>query len=705
MHTLRFAWLGLLLSAMGPLWAQDVTLTTDTEQFRYPQNQLSWLGQSYFYFEPHTANPEYEISIRWSDQPRIRAVQLLPSPDYRLVDSLRLVEGEGAVGRIQLLGADQTLPPRLVFALRMADSTLVNRSLRLYPYYRPILVESTLSTELYRDEEKAISVPVQFPQELDLPSGWRQEGTLSYRWQREGEQLKLILKCSEVGRQSVRLPLNTRRPYLNDQGLATQQVGFLQIQVESKPSPLSYLNLDQRDVFYEAMGAGATLVQMNRAPGLRVGRTYRIEDQEGPGGRLVAELFVRAYVDNQDKMLGVLRTYALHREEEGYLYLKAQEQARFFTNFNILAKPSLQRVSVLRPGQDWTQSLTVYPGEELELRMEGEGLEKATFKLGEGSYALTPDSARQSNTARYFSVTIPVDVKESRIGLSMNGHPSSFELLVREHSKAHDLNFVQIDYGQGPQIFTAPRFDKPATHEGEIRDITVSFRPYLLDEEGDLHGVQYLEVEVRITGPDKKLIEIREINDIKVLPAPVSPRYAYYDASKATLGVIRLNDYLANKTYDWQPWTQAEITVRHKSGTYANTGQTRKVTIIPSQRLALQLEVSFPAGLLTKKFNEPGIGSLTGISTAALVQASFYTPGRINKLSPWKVGGGFLALNALTGLNDDPEEKDLGVLGMVSFYPINTDSKVKFPLHAGIGYLFKSNTMFMVVGPGVQVNF
>ncbi|HAA16876.1 MAG TPA: hypothetical protein DCE41_36255 [Cytophagales bacterium] len=126
---------------------------------------------------------------------------------------------------------------------------------------------------------------------------------------------------------------------------------------------------------------------------------------------------------------------------------------------------------------------------------------------------------------------------------------------------------------------------------------------------------------------------------------------------------------------------------------------------MPSQRVNLQLEVSFPAGLLTKRFNQPGIGNLTGISTAALVQASFYQPGKINKLSPWKVGGGFLALNALSSLTDNAEDKDLGVLGMVSFYPINSDSKVKFPLHAGLGYLFKNNTVFLVVGPGVQVNF
>ncbi|HAP62509.1 MAG TPA: hypothetical protein DCR93_24435, partial [Cytophagales bacterium] len=420
---------------------------------------------------------------------------------------------------------------------------------------------------------------------------------------------------------------------------------------------------------------------------------------------LVAEIFTRSYVDNQQKILAVLRTYALHREEEGYLYLKNGDRTRFFTNFNILSKPTLSKVSVLRAGKDWTTSLAVYPGETLEVKVEGEGLEKAKFAFGDGRYVATLDTARRSDVAQYYQLTIPMDVKETRIPLSMNDKPSSYELLVREYQKAADLDYVNIDYGARALPITAPRFDKPATFEGEIRDITFSFRPHMLDTEEELHGIQYLEIELRVTGPDKRLIEIREIKDIKITPAPVSPRYVYYSQDKATDGVIRLNDYLANKTYDWKPWTQVEITVRHKPGTYGAAGQTRKLILMPSQRVNLQLEVSFPAGLLTKRFNQPGIGNLTGISTAALVQASFYQPGKINKLSPWKVGGGFLALNALSSLTDNAEDKDLGVLGMVSFYPINSDSKVKFPLHAGLGYLFKNNTVFLVVGPGVQVNF
>ncbi|MEL6534317.1 MAG: hypothetical protein AAFQ98_02835 [Bacteroidota bacterium] len=707
MRNITFLLGALSLLFTSSVFAQGITLTlaTDTSVQRYPERRLVWQGREYFYLEPAAAQVEYALSVAWADQDRILAVDMLPSRDYELTDSIRVLDAGEAVGKIRFFDLEQTLQPRLIFSVLLSDSSRVNRSILLYPFFAPRVEQLEVSTELFRDEEKIVVLPVENPRELIIPRGWRQEENLQYRLFLEGNQLKAALKDSRIGEHSFTIPLRTRRPFLDASGLPTQELGGLPMTVEVKPSPLSFLNLDRKDVFFEPMGQVATLVQLDRVQGLQLSRTYRIEDQEGPGGRLVAELFTRSYVDNQQKILAVLRTYALHREEEGYLYLKSGEQSRFFTNFNILSKPKISKVSVLRAGKDWTTSLAVYPGESLEVKVEGEGLEKAQFMFGEGRFLATLDTARRSDLAQYYQLTIPIDVKETRIPLSMNGKPSSFELLVREYQSAADLDFVNIDYGAGMLPVTAPRFDKPATFEGEIRDITFSFRPHMLDTQEELHGIQYLEIELRVTGPDKRLIEIREINDLKITPAPVSPRYAFYNRDKATDGVIRLNDYLANKTYDWKPWTQLEITIRHKPNTYGAAGQTRKLILMPSQRVNVQLEVSFPAGLLTKRFNQPGIGNLTGISTAALVQASFYQPGKINKLSPWKVGGGFLALNALSSLTDNDEDKDLGVLGMVSFYPINSDSKVKFPLHAGLGYLFKNNTLFLVVGPGVQVNF
>ena len=695
-----------LLGTIWPALAQypTVSLESDTAIFHFPQNRLTWKGQDYFYFEPATAQSELLISVKWPDMNRVLKVDLLSSPDFMVTDSLRLLEDGSATGRVRFEDLKRSVQPRMVFSLLMKDSSRLNRSLRLYPFFPPTLSAESMQVELFQDEEKVINLPIQEGKELYVSGAWQQYNGVSYRLFREGEAVKLALRANRQGRRSLSIPLRTLRPYLNDTGLPTQDVGTVHMDILVQTAPLSYLNLDTRDVFFEPMGQGATLIQLDRLPGLRLERTYRVENQEGPGGRLIAEIFTRSVVENQQKVLAVMRTYALHREEEGYLYLKDGDQTRFFTNFNILSKPKLEKVSLLRPGQDWNSSLTVFPGETLEVKLEGEGLEKAKFTFGEGRYTATLDTTRISDYARYYTLEVPLGINETRMALTMNGKPTRFDLLVREHQRAHDLNFVQVDYGEGNYNLMAQRFDKPATHEGEVRDVTVSFRRHMLDDdEGGLHGIQNLSIEVRVTGPDKRLIEIREINDIKVVPSPISPRYSFYDKSKATEGVIRLNDYLANKTYDWKPWTQVEITVKHKDGTPG--GQTRKITLIPSQSMQLQLEVSFPAGLYTKKFNEAGLGTLSGISTAALVQASFYQPNRINKMSPWKVGGGFLALNALSSLTDGNDDKDLGVLGMVSFYPINSDSKVKFPLHAGLGYLFKSNTLFVVIGPGVQVNF
>lgn len=684
----------------------QLSLRSDTAISQYPQQKLEWLGQEFFYFEPGQEQAEFDLTAQWTDMPNLLAATLLPSPDFQVTDTLRVLQSGKVVGKITFNKLKQNHRPRLIFNLLNEDSTLVNRSVVMYAFFKPQgIPKEPFAVETFLDQEKEIVLPLTHVEEVSLPNQWIEENGIRYRLFKDQGLLKIKLQALRKGQWTATIPLGARRPFLNSQGFMTQEFTPLRIALKVLPSPMAFLNVDQSDIFYEPMGAGSTLIKLTQARGLQVGKTYRVESQEQPGGRLIAEIYIRSQIQNESKVLAMIRTYALHREEEGYLYLKTGDRTRFFTNFNILVPPTLQKVSILRPGQDWTTGLSIKPGEEVEVKLEGLGLGKASFSFADNLYNAIEDTSRISEVARYYSLKVPLDIKENRIRLTMNGKPTAFDLLIREYQRPHDFNFVTVNYGTGPQLVSANRFDVPATYEGEIRDIIIGFRPDKLDEDGNLYGIQYINMKIRVTDPNKRLLELREINHIKVVPNATSPRFAAYDHSKSTEGVIRINDYLSNTTHDREPWTQIEITFSHDKNRYGGQGLERKITIIPIQQYALNLEVSFPAGLLAKRFNQPGIGRFTGISTAALIQASFYKPGKINKLSPWKVGGGFLALNALSSLTDNEDDKDLGVLAIVSFYPIGSNSRVKFPLHAGIGYLFKNNTMFMVVGPGIQVNF
>ena len=87
-----------------------------------------------------------------------------------------------------------------------------------------------------------------------------------------------------------------------------------------KTSRLKYLNIDKREITMdENTRKQGVEVQLDNTKPLEINRTYRVEDQENPGGTLIAEIFTRSFLSN-NKVLCYLRTYNYHRGSEGYSY-------------------------------------------------------------------------------------------------------------------------------------------------------------------------------------------------------------------------------------------------------------------------------------------------------------------------------------------------------------------------------------------------
>jgi len=109
--------------------------------------------------------------------------------------------------------------------------------------------------------------------------------------------------------------------------------------------------------------------------------------------------------------------------------------------------------------------------------------------------------------------------------------------------------------------------------------------------------------------------------------------------------------------------------------------------------------------LLAKPIGEPGIGSLTGLSVASMANFTFYKKDQIKKVQPLRLGAGFMALNAINSITGGNDESDIGMVALASFQPLNSESKVNFPIYAGFGYLFKSESWFLLLGPGIKFTF
>jgi hypothetical protein len=278
-------------------------------------------------------------------------------------------------------------------------------------------------------------------------------------------------------------------------------------------------------------------------------------------------------------------------------------------------------------------------------------------------------------------------------------------LNVREYQKPSPLDFVSINYGENNIQITNEKLNKPVFYEEKINDINLVFNPLKIDENNRLYGKQYLKIKVKIFNPKNDLVEIQDIDNIVVCPGDNSPRKLFYDYKDCKQDAISLNDYLVHKTYKLDPFTQIEIVVSDNDAKYGGSGYSEKIRIILTRKTHFDIQVSFPAGLLVKRFNETGYGNLTGISTAILAQFSFYDPRQIGKLKPYSIGTGFIALNAFNFSNSSSNIRDVGIVILGSVNPVRSGAKFSLPIFAGGGYLLKANTGFLVFGPGIQFNF
>ena len=72
--------------------------------------------------------------------------------------------------------------------------------------------------------------------------------------------------------------------------------------------------------------------------------------------------------------MATLRTYAYHQKSKGYLYLKQNDKALFVTNFDITPRTQIESIYIQRPGKNWEKTQKIYPGEKINIRLEGQGL-------------------------------------------------------------------------------------------------------------------------------------------------------------------------------------------------------------------------------------------------------------------------------------------------------------------------------------------
>ncbi|MGI4760255.1 MAG: hypothetical protein ACRYF0_06085 [Janthinobacterium lividum] len=701
----------LLLGLSGAAHAQgaapttpllrSLSLTFDTVRYSLGEQMLTVAGEPRLYFYYHNDDQVAELRLVPA-RPGRRPPRLLPSADFVLQDSL--VAGPSGEYRGMLHFRNLTGAPfvRLAFAPAIDSAGQPARAqqlVSLLPLTRTTLDARLASPELFIGEEKVLEVSTNNVANVRVTNEWTKNQDIDYKLTREKNGLFLHLVPNTLGAHAVVVRALAERPHLDGAGRLTYQLPPLRLDFSVRASRLRFLTAERKDVTYDDAGRsqGSEFV-LDDGHNFELRHTYRVEAQQEPGGALIAELYTRSYLSN-DRVLCQLRVYNTHRQADGYLFIKDGDVAKYITNFDITPRPRIATLSVLHRGGDWGGNTTVNPGETVDVRLEGESLLKGRYHF-DGANIIPSDSSTRSEKVLIYRVQLPLSSVRKRIVIFDGSTPTDFGLSVKEAQRPHPLNFVQVNYGNGPHPIT--QLNGPILYDKTIPDVVFSFNANAIDESGDLYGRQYLTMDVRVLDDKGNLIDQRTVDQLVICPGEASPRYAYYQGNDCQVGTLNLNNLLSRKTYDLDAWYRVVINVRHQAQQYTAKGYAQQIELVLRRHVNFDVNVSFPAGLLTKVQGEDGYGSFSGISLATLAQLSFYAPDKINKQRPYRIGAGFVALNAFN-LSQNATGRDLGIVILGSVTPVRTGARLTFPLYLGGGYLLSAGKPFFLLGPGIGV--
>jgi hypothetical protein len=680
----------------------NISLRIDTSLYTWEQHRLLIQDEPHLWFAYEEENPVVELRFQHR-QSNVRGLAILPGDGYELLDSLLNVNDDHYRAKLRLRNVTMTEFLTLPLQVTLANQRpAVIFELRLFPVTETIAYLPEEPNELFVGEEKTIVLESNKPENIRFTQVWTSGQPVNYQLSRREDKISVQILSTQPGRQTLAIPIALRKPYLDADGRPVYSLPPATKTFTVKPARLAFLDIDQREVSFEPGAQREPLeIELSYDSKLRMAKTYRVENQEEPGGRLIAEIFTRNILGN-GRVLCWLRLYDYHLRSEGYLYIKDGDKAVYITNLDIIPETKVTAISLRREGQDWQPGNRVFPGERIEVKLEGQSLHRADFRF-DGLAELKTDSIIRNEREIAFSGLVPVDIRQNSIRIFNRSEALRQALSVQEYERARPFDFINISYGS--QTVNLEEADLLIFTEETLNDIVLHFDRGLIDE-GRLYGPQEIELDIQVLERNGPLIDRREIRNITICPDATSPRYRAAREEGCWQTSIHLNEYLRRKTFDLDAWTSVRITLRHKPEKYGKNAQSKTVEFVMHRKTLFDIDVSFPAGLIIKRIEEPGFGNLGGISMAVIGQFSFYRERKIAQAKPFKFGAGFLAFNAFN-FSDNNSNRDVGIVALASIYPLPSKerSRLSFPLYAGGGYFLAESKWFVLFGPGIRVTF
>jgi hypothetical protein len=260
-------------------------IRTDSMMYSTVRHMINKEDQRCLYFGYTQENEVVEVAF-YPIQENQR-ISLVRSGDYEMVDSMVFYNG---AWRSKIRFHNLSRSRFLKLFVKASGTQEKTGVLFLQPSTRTTLTLKPANDELFIGEEKTFDVVTNRPENLILPEDWSASQAIDYRFEYVNGQVRLHLLPNQQGLQTLSLMVPADKPFIDAASgkILSQQVP-LTYTFSVKSGRLKYLNIDKRDItFDENTKRQGTEVQIDNARPLELNRTYRMEDQENPGGALIA---------------------------------------------------------------------------------------------------------------------------------------------------------------------------------------------------------------------------------------------------------------------------------------------------------------------------------------------------------------------------------------------------------------------------------
>jgi len=689
-----------------------MVLKIDTFEFSFRNDRVNFQDVQRLGFQYQQNNAVVELLLKPRRSANITSMSFFNSGDYTVIDSLSFLDNQ-IRAKVRFTNITETDFLAFRFSVFTGISSIPSIvEVPLFPYTDTYVTFYPGGDDLFIGEEKIFELVTNNASNINADGVWKTKNGISYKIASDGDRLKIHLTGVNSGIRTLDAEVLLNKPILNDQRAPIYKLKLERKDFIVKQSPMAFLNLDINDVVLDEEGRSGIEVQIDYDRALEMEKTYRIEAQENPGGSLIAEIFTRNRLSN-GKILCWLRVFNFHRKSDGYLFIKTDDQARFLTNFNILPRTEVNRITILREGSDYTENLTIYPGETIEVKIEGVSLDRADFRFEELS-DIYKDTLLRSDNVKSYKLKVPTNISKKRLNIYNNGKSTGYNFSVREFQRPRPLDFVMISYDEDgyKKNATFNKINSSIMYGTTLKDVIISPMAHKVDDEDRLYGKQFLTIKITLTNAQRQLIEMRTIDNFVVCPDQSSPRFLYYQGKDCQNGSINLNSILSIKTNELQDWSRVEIEISHRPEKHNDESYTHRVEFILARRYNFDIDVSFPAGLLQIRPSRAAgeqLGAFSGVSLAALAQFSFFKPGKIAQYQPYRIGVGTIAMNAFD-FSSDSADRGLALVALGSLSPTRRDPKIRLTLYFGGGYFLTTTDnvrsppgWFLLIGPGIAV--